>query len=317
MKKPIFVKDQSIIGYSTDIVFSADGTLINYYQLGYGPGIVLLHGSMESAQSHMRLARALSDEFTVYLPERRGHHPGGSKDYSMQKEVEDLSALLAKTGAQAVFGVSSGGLIGLQAALALPAIKKLAVYEPALIVNNSISTAFLPRYEKEIAEGKIAEALVTAMKGARLGPPVFHFIPRWLITSLTKMFLKKEDKNPGNGNVTMRMLAPTLHYDFQLVAGMAGSLNVFGMIKAEVLLLSGSKSPSWLRSALDPLEKILPNVRRFEFPGLDHGGSSDESSTNRGGNPELVASAMGQFFSGKAKLGISLTNVSRFSKDLR
>jgi len=131
------------------------------------------------------------------------------------------------------------------------------------------------------------------------------------------MSLKKEDKTAGNGDVTMRMMAPTLHYDFKLIAEMAGSLVVFGMIKAEVLLLGGSKSPAWLRSALDPLEKVLPNVSRVEFPGLDHGGSSDESSTNRGGQPELVEEVMSQFFSGKAKLGISLTKVSRFSKDFR
>ena len=305
------------IEFTTDAVASADGTVINYDQIGFGPGIVLLHGSMESAQSHRGLARGLSGDFTIYLPERRGHHPGGAKDYSMQKEIEDLSALLTKTGAQAVFGVSSGGLIGLQAALALPSIKKLALYEPALIINDSVSTAFLPRYEKELAEGKIAEALVTAMKGAKLGPPVFNMIPRWLITWLTKRALKKEDKDPCKGNVTMRMLAPTLHYDFQLIVEMAGTLSAYGMINAEVLLLNGSKSPAWLRSALEPLEKVLPNARRMEFPGLDHGGSSDESSTNRGGQPELVAEVMSQFFSGKAKLGISLIKVSRFSKDFR
>jgi hypothetical protein len=63
-----------------------------------------------------------------------------------------------------------------------------------------------------------------------------------------------------------------------------------------VLLLGGSKSPAYLKTALDALENVLPHVQRIEFPGLDHGGSSDASNTNRGGKPELVAQALRQFF---------------------
>src|SRR5262249_48020947 len=80
-------------------------------QLGHGPGIVALHGSMESARSHMQLAAALAGRFTVYLPDRRGRGMSGAygANYNMQREVEDLDALLANTGAQRVFRVSSGG----------------------------------------------------------------------------------------------------------------------------------------------------------------------------------------------------------------
>src|SRR5690242_13812505 len=121
---------------TTNTVTSQDGTVIKYLQLGHGPGVVLLHGAMESARSHMLLAEGLADAFTVYLPERRGHSLKDvqGKTYSMQKEVEDLDALLAQSDTHYVFGVSAGGLIALQAALTLPAIHKVAVYEPALIV---------------------------------------------------------------------------------------------------------------------------------------------------------------------------------------
>jgi pimeloyl-ACP methyl ester carboxylesterase len=284
--------------YITNFVTSQDGTTIGYRQLGHGPGVVLLHGAMESAQSHMQLAEALADAFTVYLPERRGHNLSGPdcKDYSIQKEVEDMDALLSETGTHNVFGVSAGGLICLQAALTLPAIHKAALYEPALIVNSSISTAFLPRYDKEMAQGKVAAALVTAMKGAQMGPPVFNAIPSFLLELLTNMAMKSEDKKAKSGDVTMRMLAPTLHYDFQLVGEMNGTLENFRSVDAEVLLLGGSKSPAYLKAALDALEKVLPHVKRIEFPGLDHGGSSDTSNTNRGGNPELVAQELRRFF---------------------
>src|ERR1700719_3138221 len=85
--------------YITGSVTSKDGTTISYRQLGHGPGVVLLHGAMESAQSHMQLAEALADTFTVYLPDRRGRglsgpYPAG---YSVQTDMEDMDALLAKT----------------------------------------------------------------------------------------------------------------------------------------------------------------------------------------------------------------------------
>ena len=98
-------------------------------------------------------------------------------------------------------------------------------------------------------------------------------------------------------DVSMRVLAPTLHYDFLLVAEMAETLMNFQTIRAEALLLGGSKSPAWLKVALDALTKTLPNVRRIEFSGLDHGGSSDVSQTNRFGRPEMVAPELRRFFS--------------------
>jgi len=89
---------------------------------------------MESAQSHMQLAAALADAFTVYVPDRRGRGISGpySKEYSIQCDIADMNALLTKTGAHNVFGVSSGADIWLEAALSLPAIQKAALYEPAL-----------------------------------------------------------------------------------------------------------------------------------------------------------------------------------------
>jgi pimeloyl-ACP methyl ester carboxylesterase len=284
--------------FVTDTVTSKDGATIGYRQLGHGPGIVALHGAMESAKSHMQLAEALADSFTVYLPDRRGRGLSGpyGADYSMQREVEDLDALLTKTGAQRVFGVSAGGLIALQAALTVPAIQKVAVYEPALIVNHSISTAFLPRYDREIAEGNIPAALVTGMLGAQMGPSFLRVMPRWLLETFTRQGMKQEDKTTREGDVTMRSLAPTLHGDFQLVVEMAEQAERFRALRAETLLLGGSKSPAYLKKALDTLEQTIPQARRVEFPGLDHGGSSDLGPTNRNGDPQQVAQELQRFF---------------------
>ncbi|MGE5378892.1 MAG: alpha/beta fold hydrolase [Bacteroidota bacterium] len=284
--------------FTSDFVISRDGTRIDYLQLGHGPGVVMLHGAMESARSHLGLASGLTDAFTIYLPERRGHQLGVPfvNEYSMQKEIEDLGALLDRTGARNIFGVSAGGLICLQAALDLPSVNKVAVYEPALIVNGSASIGFLTRYDQEISQGKTAAALVSGMKGAQLGPPIFNAIPRWLLESLTALTMKQEEKKAGAGDTTMRSLAPTLHYDFQLVAEMAEMQKRFGSVQPDVLLLGGNKSPAWLKIALDALARTLPHVQRIEFPGLDHGGSSDLSSTNRSGQPEVVAAELRRFF---------------------
>lgn len=281
--------------YTTCFVTSKDGTTIGYRQLGRGPALLLLHGHMESAQSHIQLAEALAASFMVYLPDRRGRGLSGpyGKDYSIQKDVEDMDALLTKTGAHYVFGVSSGGIIWLQAALSLSSIYKAAIYEPPLLINGSLPIAWLTRFDKEMAQGKVASALITAMKGTQMGPPIFNVVPRRLLELLTNMAMKNENNKAKDYDVTMRMLAPTLHYDFQLVVEMAEKLESFKAIQAEVLLLGGSKSPAYFKVALDTLEKVLPHVTRIEFPGLGHGGSGN---TNRGGKPERLAQELLKFF---------------------
>src|SRR5215469_10654284 len=162
--------------YTTGSVSSADGTTIGYRQYGHGPGLVLVQGGMGSAHNFKQLAEALSDTFTVYVPDRRGRGLSGpySNDYGIQRDVEDVDALLTKTGAHSVFGLSTGGLITLQAALTLPAIQKAAIYEPALSVNGSTPLDWVRRYDQQMAQGKVAAALITGMKGPKMGPPLFN-----------------------------------------------------------------------------------------------------------------------------------------------
>ena len=76
---------------------------------------------------------------------------------------------------------------------------------------------------------------------------------------------------PKPGEVTLQMYSPTVGRDFQLVKEMAGSLDRFENVKAEVLLLGGSKSPKYLKNCLAPLQKILPHARRVEMRGVGHG----------------------------------------------
>ncbi|MGD0985971.1 MAG: alpha/beta hydrolase [Acidimicrobiales bacterium] len=107
---------------STGTLTSRDGTVIGYRQLGHGPGVVLLHGAGQSSRNFLTLARAMADQFTLYVPDRRGRGMSGpySKDHGLDDEVEDVEALLSETGAHYVFGPSAGAVIALEAALRIP-----------------------------------------------------------------------------------------------------------------------------------------------------------------------------------------------------
>jgi hypothetical protein len=69
---------------------------------------------------------------------------------------------------------------------------------------------------------------------------------------------------------------------------MAGPVDAFRTVTADVLILGGSKGLPFLKPARDALARTLPHSRRVEFSGLDHGASSDPSTTNPGGKPEIV-----------------------------
>jgi pimeloyl-ACP methyl ester carboxylesterase len=280
---------------STNSVTSADGTTIGYRRVGQGPGVVLVHGTMSSGQNHTQLAEALADVFTVIVPDRRGRGLSGPYrgDERIQSEVEDLGAVLAATGAHRVFGVSSGAIILLQAALTLPAIQKAAVFEPPLFDDAALPAALSTRFDAEIAQGRLAEALVTAMKGAQMGPAAFGILPRWLLVRLTGRFMKSQDGHTSGDYVPMRALAPTMRYDFRLVAEMSGKFESFRAIQAETLLLGGSKSPAYLKAALGRLATVLPEARRVELPGVDHAASWN---SDVGGKPERVAEELRRFF---------------------
>ena len=199
------------------VVTPADGTTIGYRQLGEGPGVILLHGAMSSSYNHVQLAKALADTFTVYLPDRRGRGVSGPyrPDHGVQTDVGDLAAVLAATGTHNVFGCSSGAIVTLEAALTLPTIHRAAIFEPPLFEDDQVPTTVLRRLDQELAGGDIAAALVTGMKGAQMGPPVFNVMPRRLLELLTRMAMAQEDKRGTDGYVPMRALAPTLHHEFE------------------------------------------------------------------------------------------------------
>jgi pimeloyl-ACP methyl ester carboxylesterase len=276
--------------YTIGSVTSA-GTTIGFRQLGSGPGLLLLHGGMQASQHYIRLAAALADTFTVYLPDRRGRGLSGppGEPYSMVQECADVAALLDQTGAHSVFGHSAGGLIALQAALTLPSIHKVAVYEPPLSVHGSVPTSWVKRYEREVEAGKSASAMITALKGLQLSR-IFTLLPRPVLLLLITLLAHREKQTLQPNDISMEALVPTGSLDLQLFHEMEDTLDRFAGMRAEVLLLGGEKSPVYLRDALTALSQTVPQVKRIEYPGLDHSGPNVTA-------PERVASDLRAFFS--------------------
>ena len=169
--------------FAVGSVTSRDGTVVGYRQMGHGPGMVLVHGGTQAAQNFMKLGAALADSFTVSIPDRRGRGLSGppGDDYGLKAECEDLDALLQKSGAHDVFGLSSGALICLHAALVLPAIRRVALYEPPLSIDHSTPLDWLARYDREVAQGRLGSAMVTAIRGTKTAPPLLRCVPRFVL----------------------------------------------------------------------------------------------------------------------------------------
>lgn len=279
-------------------VISKDGTRIGYAQRGQGPGLILVQGTMGTAYHFTELAEVLADRFTVYVPDRRGRGMSecGPAEYGTRKEVEDLAALIEATGAPYVFGLSAGAIIALQAALCVPALRKFAIYEPPLFVDG-LPVGLLNRFEREWAQGNVAAASVTAMLAAEMGRPIFKYLPRFLLEGFVRRIMKAEAAQGLGPYPTMQVLAATLPNDFCIVREADGALSRFGSIQAEVLLLGGSKSPDYLKRALDALARTLPHQHRMELAGLGHAAAwNRDKQRNPDGDPKRVAQALIEFF---------------------
>jgi pimeloyl-ACP methyl ester carboxylesterase len=179
-------------------VVSRDGTPIGFRQMGSGTGVILIHGGTKSSQDFMKLGAALSTAFTVYIPDRRGRGlsgPHGDR-FSVQREVEDLHALVALSQARYLFGLSSGALVALKATAAIPGIEKVALYEPPLSINGSVPDEWLPRYDRELAQGALASAVITAMKGIGTEPTLAR-LPRLLVPNVVANALHRFFQEDG------------------------------------------------------------------------------------------------------------------------
>lgn len=280
--------------YTLGAVASADGTRIGYRQIGSGPGLILVQGAMGTAHNYDQLARSLAGDFTVYIPDRRGRGMSPrpySPDHSIQRDVEDIQALITKTGTTDIFGLSSGAVITIEATRVLPAIRKAALYEPPFYLDG-MPLDRVARFHGEVARNDLGAALATAGSIVGLEPAFFKFVPRTLKEVATNSLIDGEREGAG-AYAPLHTLIPAMRYDFNVVAGMDGRIARFRSVGKDVLLLGGTESPEYLKAALGALHTMLPKADRVEFEGLDHSGAWN---ADRGGHPEIVAAALRRFF---------------------
>jgi pimeloyl-ACP methyl ester carboxylesterase len=269
-----------------------DGVTLGWWQVGSGPGLLVLHGAMESGVSHRELAEALSDQFTVHLLDRRGRGLSGPypATYDLQSEVDDVRTVLAATGASNVFGVSSGAVIALESAAY---VKKAAIFEPPLFATRERPVAALAQLDAGLAAGDLHDAMVTGMVFVEMGPAFLRRLPRPLLKKLTALGIRQDAKNTAEGYVPMGKLGPLLHYDFTLSASASGDFARYAGITAEVLLINGTRSPAFLRDSVASLARVLPGAQHVVLEGLDHAASGNAAQR---GKPAVVADVLRAFF---------------------
>lgn len=154
-------------------VISQDGTTIAFDQYGSGPALILVAGAIQYRafdQGLVELTSLLSPHFTVISYDRRGR--GDSTDtqpFAVQREIEDIEALIDEAGGSAfVYGISSGAALAMEAAVALPnKVTKLAMYEPPYnddMMARQAWRAYRRDIDEMIAAGHAGDAVLRFMK---------------------------------------------------------------------------------------------------------------------------------------------------------
>jgi pimeloyl-ACP methyl ester carboxylesterase len=276
---------------STETVTSSDGTTIAFTSVGAGPAIVLVHGAMQAAANFSSLARELSSSFRVHAIDRRGRGSSGPHraDHSLDTEVADLKAVLAKTGARFVFGLSSGALVALAAAESGAEIERLAVYEPPFTIDGADPAKWGSRYEAEIARGATARAMVTALIATGDRDFLSH-VPRVVFVPFAFVLLRLDARRAREGHTSIRDLVPTVRYDIRVQREASARLAAIESIRCPLLLLGGDRSHDAIRASLDAFAARMPHARRVELRGVGHIAADDV------GRPKDVARELLRFF---------------------
>lgn len=292
------------VDYQRKSVTSKDGTTIGYRQLGTGPGVILMHGGALASQHYMKLGSSLAGRFTVYLPDRRGRGMSGpyGPDYCIAREDEDLRAVVDQTGAEFVFGSADGGLFALHASMSIPTIRKVAVFEPVIFVDQPGLADFvrlIDRGSRRVESGDIAGAMAGLAgdaqdyRGESVAAP--YRVLGWLMSRrpVCQAILWTDARLVRGDNVALADLIRAWKPELELVKATAGTLEDYRQVTAEVLLICGTGAPPLFTGTQDALHTVLPHARRVTLPGLNHGAPQDQ-----GGRPDLIAEELLAFFGG-------------------
>jgi pimeloyl-ACP methyl ester carboxylesterase len=256
-------------------VASKDGTTIAFDRLGSGPPVVLVSGGSVDRMSNAGVATQLASDFTVFNYDRRGRGPSGdTPPYAVEREIEDIEAVVAAAGGSAhLYGSSSGAALALAAAEALPGkITKLALWEPPYILDPSARPPAdqVEQYNTMLAEGRRGDAAQYFMEKVVRMPPEFvagaRSQPWWPATEA---------------------LAHTLPYDATIMGDYSLPVDRAKAVTIPTVVLDGGASFGFMAPTADALAKVLPRGERRTLPGQEHNI-----------DPNVLAPALKEFFAG-------------------
>jgi pimeloyl-ACP methyl ester carboxylesterase len=241
-----------------EMTVSHDGTALAYGVSGRGPVVILVCGAMSTGGTMAPLAARLAERCTAVVYDRRGRGASGdTAPYAVAREVEDLAALVDAVGGDAaLFGVSSGGALVLQAAASGLPVRRVAVYEvpyaDALPGGAEREAAYKERLRATLAEGRRGDAVELFLRLTGLGEDMIQGArnsPMW----------------PG-----MEAVAPSLAYDDTVMAGGLLPRDRLAEISVPVLSLAGGASPAWMRDAARAVADTVPQGSYRVLEGQTH-----------------------------------------------
>ena len=246
-------------------VTSKDGTIIAYDRAGDGPPLVLVDGALNSRAFGLNspLVPILAGRFTVLTYDRRGRGDSGdTQPYAVQREIEDLEAVIDAGGGRAyVYGISSGAVLALETACAVPAkVTGLALYEAPFVVDDSrppVPADSVTQVTDFLARSRRGAAVRFFLREAARVPAVFvalmPLMPAW-----------------GK----LKAVAHTLPYDLTIMAGDQQGRPLasgrWASLTAPTLVIAGGKSPAWLANAQRALADALPGASHQTLEGQTH-----------------------------------------------
>lgn len=254
--------------FTTHTTISRDGTIIGYRQIGHGQGLIICHGGGRISQNYEKLALALSDTFTVFIPDRRGRGLSGQEGemYDMHTATEDLRAVIQTTSANLIFGHSAGALIALETMLVYP-VKKLAVYDPPISTDHSFPLNWLKAFNNALQKNQQRKALAVSLKGLKVIKGV-EKMPLWTVRLLINLLSLFERKKAVG--TRMLDLLPTLTADLKMVAELDSQFEKYQNIDIPIMLMTGSRSPEYFHIGLKALSGLLKQSGTKVFEGFDH-----------------------------------------------
>ena len=250
-------------------VRSSDGTAIAFGQVGDGPPIIMVGGATEYRAINptaKELVALLAPQLAVITYDRRGRgESGDTPPYAVEREVEDLAALIAEAGGSAfLVGFSSGAVLALDAAASGLDIPRLAVYEPPFVVDGSrppLPDDYVAQLDRLVSEGR--------RDGA-----VEYFLTK--AAGVPAEFVAPMRDDPGWS--VMESVAHTLAYGRIMGDTMSGKplpAGRWASVTMPTLVIDGGASDAFMHNGADALAELLPDAERRTLPGQTHAVSAD------------------------------------------